>query len=99
MRDRKLEVFNFLKSFRDDRGECTPSIQQIMNGLKISTSCVRKHLSQLEREGVIEREQRWMEYENPDYSEWPPKRVRVSNLYRLVGTPGTNAGLRRSRIM
>lgn len=56
---RAVSVYTYLFDRANKSGECWPSIPTIANGLKISSSTVRRTLKDLRKEGRVETEQRY----------------------------------------
>ena len=56
---RALSVYIYLRDRANKHGECWPAIPTIARDMKISVSTVKRALHDLEKAGLIQREQRY----------------------------------------
>jgi len=76
----QLRILEFLQSYRDpETHECTPSVQTIADAVGFSRNYVQKILGELATNGVIEKSERWYQYDDP--LDTP---ARMPNLYKVL---------------
>ena len=58
---RAVVVYRYLKDRANKDGTCYPSIGTIANDLKLSRRTVQRAITDLEKAGYLQKEQRWRE--------------------------------------
>lgn len=56
---RAVMVYMYLKDRADENGQCYPSVSRISRELKLSRSTVKRAISDLDKAGLVIREQRY----------------------------------------